>query len=575
VNAPLPRQASGITYNGSAPAATSPPPFAVSGSLFQIPQSGFSIGFWIAPREATGASDSIVPISYGIVPSSITSVTFTDSSWAVVIDEDSNVSMILSQDGKLKLSNVATPASSQSRCSIYRTLVSDVGSEVEVFRRGYFNPGHIDSMEHIAFTFNHSPDGGVSGVLKGYFNGEKVAEITVPASGFHQPMVPESRFISFMIPQTGTWAFGTARGAMNSIMSDVFYFSRPLGDEEVRYIAQNGIGPPQVDIASGVIGGYIVGLQGSDGTIGGYIVGQDEASGVIGGYCQGALASSGVIGGYITAMNIGSGKIGGYIRGTNAASGFIGGYISSREIASGIIGGWTRGAIKNVHYFDAAFAVEFFSNVDFDAKFRVDQTNTADFDAQLIVFQAEQPPDVAIIVPSATLSGTFVPWNQYFVGSGRALQGKSIVQAKFSFSDFTAPVVVSPSGNDLYPVEHVFGQSGFYIVRFSVIDSNGQHASATRIIDLASGISPVNIALSGVPTEGFAPLSVQFDQTVISTPNNVAIVAQILSFDDGQESINNDPLHIYTEPGIYRPIWIVRDSRGVIWSDSLVAGVNN
>lgn len=573
VNAPLPRQASGITYNGAAPTATSPPPFAISGSLFQIPQSGFSVGFWIAPREAVAANDAIAVLSYGVVPSVVTSAVFTDSSWAVLMDDDSNFALVLSQDGKMKLSNVATPSASQTKCAIYRTLVSDLGSDIEVFRRGYFNPGHMDSMEHIAFTYKHVD--GVSGVIKGYFNGEKVAEMTVPSSGFHQPMVPESRFISFMIPQTGTWAFGTTRGTLNSVLSDVFYFSRPIGDEEVRYIALNGIGPPSVDVASGVIGGYIQSLAGSEGTIGGYVVGLDTTSGVIGGYAQGAFASSGTIGGIMLGMNLGSGKIGGYIKGTIESSGVIGGYISSREIASGCIGAWTRGAIRNVHYFDAAFAVEFFANADFDAKFRVNQTNSADFDAQLIVFQAEQPPDVSIIVPNATLIGTSIPWNQYFVGSGRAVQGKSIVQAKFSFSDFTAPVTVTESGNNLYPVSHVFGQSGFYIVRFSVIDSNGQHASATRIIDLSAGVPPVNIALSGVPTEGFAPLSVQFSQTTISVPNNVAIIAQILTFDDGQESIITNPLHIYTEPGIYRPIWVVRDSRGVIWSDSLVAGVNN
>jgi hypothetical protein len=575
VNASIPVQASGITYVAGALGIASPPPFAISGTMFQIPQSGFSVGFWIAPRESVAASDAVVPLSYGIVPSSTTSIVFTDSSWAIEIDEDNNIVMILSQDGKMRLGNAATSSASQTKCPILRSPVGDIGPDIEVFRRGYFNPGHIDALEHIAFTFNHSPNGGVSGIVKGYLNGEKVAEATVPASGFHQPLAQETRFISFMIPQTGIWTFGTARGALNSIMSDVFYFSRPLGDEEVRYIALNGIGSPSTTTVSGAIGGYIQGLAGADGEIGGYIVGTDTASGVIGGYMPGAFASSGTIGGYISALYAPSGAIGGYISANIGASGTIGGYISSKVVCSGAIGGWERGAIRGVLYFDAMFTVEFFATADFDAKFRVDQTNSADFDAKLVVFQAEQPPDIAIIVPSSTLSGEYVPWNQYFIGSGRAVQGKSIVQAKFSFSDFTMPVLVSESGNDLYPVEHVFSQSGLYVVRFSVIDSNGQHSSATRIIDLASGVAPVNIALSGFPTAGVAPLSVAFNQVVISVPDNVAIIAQLLSFDDGQESIINNPNHIYTEPGQYRPIWVIRDSRGVIWSDSLVAGVNN
>jgi hypothetical protein len=51
VNAAMPRQASGITYNGFTftGASASPPAFAISGSRFQIPQSGFSVGFWMAP----------------------------------------------------------------------------------------------------------------------------------------------------------------------------------------------------------------------------------------------------------------------------------------------------------------------------------------------------------------------------------------------------------------------------------------------------------------------------------------------------------------------------------------------
>jgi hypothetical protein len=528
---------------------------------------------WMAPISPVNSGDASVILSYGIVPSSNTSAAFTDSSWAILGDDANNITMILSQDGKMKLSNAATPASSQTRCGINRTLISDLGPDIEIFRRGFFNPGHVSALEHIAFTYKHVD--GLSGIVKGYFNGEKVSEAIVPASGFHQPLAVESQFISFLIPQTGIWQFGTTRAAVNEVLTDVFYFSRPLGDEEIRYVAFNGIGSPTATVGSGAVGGYIQGLTGSDGTVGGWLRGYDTASGVIGGYMDGAFAGSGNIGGLMLGMNIGSGRIGGYIKGTTAASGFIGGYIASREVSSGVLGGWTRGAIRNTHYFDAAFDVEFFSFADFDAKFRVNQTGNADFDATITVFQEEQPPDVSIIVPAATLSGTAIPWYQYFVGSGRALQGKSIVQAKWNFADFTAPVVVTESGNNLYPVSHTFSQSGLYVVRFSVIDSNGQHSSATRIINLASGVSPVNIALSGSPTAGVAPMTVQFSQTTISTPNNVAIVAQLLSFDDGQDSIISNPQHIYTEPGIYRPLWLIRDSRGLIWSDSLVAGVNN
>jgi len=113
------------------------------------------------------------------------------------------------------------------------------------------------------------------------------------------------------------------------------------------------------------------------------------------------------------------------------------------------------------------------------------------------------------------------------------------------------------------------------VVRFSVIDSEGMHASATRIINLASGIDPVQITLSGIPEHGNAPLDVQFTQTQESVPAGVGIVANLLDYDDGVTTISLNTVHKYTEPGIYRPIWIVRDSRGFIWSDSLTIGINS
>lgn len=575
VNAAYAKQASGITYNGTVVTSTGPAPFAISGAAFQSPQNGFSIGFWMAQRGSVATNDASVLLSYGSVPTTINSSTFSDSSWAIVLDDDNTIKMILSQRGTMFLDHLNVPRTFQTVCGLNRTPLFEPAQDVEAYKKGLVGIGHIDALQHIAFSFTPSSDTNVSGIIRGYFNGDKVCEREVPTSGFHQPMVPESRFISFLLPQSDIWTFSNSRAALDAMITDVFYFSRPLGDEEVKYITFNGIAPPTSTIGSGQLGGFITGLEGADDNIGGYMVGYDAASGVLGGFMTGATASSGNIGGYLFSIDYASGVCGGYIVGTRSASGVMGGWLSAIDLASGVMGGWFRGAIRNVHYFDTAFTVSFYSTSDFDAKFRVNSTNSSDFDAKLVVYQEEQPPDIDIIVPNITLSGTSIPWNQYFVGSGRAVQGKSIVQAKWNFADFTAPVVVSESGNNLYPISHVFSQSGLYVVRFSVIDSNGQHSSATRIIDLASGVAPVSIALSGSPTIGVAPLTVQFSQDTVLLPNNVIIISQLISFDDGQESIINNPEHIYTEPGVYRPLWLVRDSRGLIWSDSLVAGVNN
>jgi PKD repeat protein len=223
------------------------------------------------------------------------------------------------------------------------------------------------------------------------------------------------------------------------------------------------------------------------------------------------------------------------------------------------------------------FRVRSFSSASFDAQVQVTATLAAGFDAQVIVYVSETPPQVSIVTPAATVSGTIIPWSQYFVGQAVPQHGKTIAKASFYFSDFTAPINVSASGNNLYALStnHVFGQSGIYVVRFSAIDSDGLHNSATRIIHLASGIDPVNITLSGVPDVGAAPLDVRFAQRVESAPLGVSVVANLLNFDDGQATISINPVHSYTEPGIYRPVWVIRDSRGFIFSDTLNVGVLN
>jgi PKD repeat protein len=80
------------------------------------------------------------------------------------------------------------------------------------------------------------------------------------------------------------------------------------------------------------------------------------------------------------------------------------------------------------------------------------------------------------------------------------------------------------------------------------------------------------VSLSGVPRSGPAGLIVDFETNVDIVPENVSIVSQLLSYGNGQSTISFNPTHVYTEPGTYKPIWCVRDSRGVIWCDSLEAG---
>jgi PKD repeat protein len=164
------------------------------------------------------------------------------------------------------------------------------------------------------------------------------------------------------------------------------------------------------------------------------------------------------------------------------------------------------------------------------------------------------------------------PFNQYFIGAASGLQGKTITKTRWTFGDLTPSIEVSVSGAGFYPVQHNYNTSGIYITKFEAYDSHGLHNSATRIINIASGIPTVIVTISGQPRSGNAALIVDFDTKIESTPPGVSISTQLLLFDDGQTSIAFNPTHAYTEPGIYKPIFTVRDSRGFHWSDSLEAG---
>ena len=80
------------------------------------------------------------------------------------------------------------------------------------------------------------------------------------------------------------------------------------------------------------------------------------------------------------------------------------------------------------------------------------------------------------------------------------------------------------------------------------------------------------VTLSGVPRAGEAELLVDFTTTIDTIPEGVSVATQLLNFDDGQTTISFNPTHAYTQPGTFKPVWCVRDSRGVIWCDSLEAG---
>jgi hypothetical protein len=589
-NSDLLVEASGLTYaEATIGAANLVPPFAVSGASFDQPQDGFSVGFLMAKRSSVTAADADIILAYGITGSDSVASTTVDFNrgWAIMADDDSDIKMVMSVGGGGYYDNVSNAAQSgQIVCGTFNagTIYEDLTS----FNNYLFgNPKtpRLDFWSHYCWTYDASEK-----ELKCYVNGYEVDRTATkfavdplnggPASGLNPivPVNPAVRMLTFLSHQnSGPWDFSASNLTdESSIITDVFYMSRTLTDQEVRYVAMNGIDGADGTVVSGIIGGYILGSNQASGIIGGYQRGQDTVSGIIGGFDFGAFAASGAIGGYVSGVvffnDAVSGIVGGYIHGSNLGSGFIGGYIKGADGTSGIFGGFMLGGLVANMQFDGGFTVQAFAAKDFDSQLVLRKSTTADFDAKLVIFQAETGPLVEIIIPGSTENVLSAPFNQYFIGAASGTQDKSIVQTRWTFGDLTPAVSVAESGAGFYPVQHYYAGSGFFIAKFEAIDSNGIHGSATRIINATAGIDPVIISLSGVPRSGNAALTVDFTTVVNILPPGVALTASLLNFDDGQSTITFNPTHVYTEPGTYKPIWVVRDSRGVIWSDSLEAG---
>jgi hypothetical protein len=435
-------------------------------------------------------------------------------------------------------------------------------------------------------------------------------------SGPQVPANPAARYLTFLQhTHTTPWNFDTLNiNDYDGVPTDFFYFNETLTPAQVLYIAENGIDSAVGTEGSGIIGGFVHGQDTGSGIVGGYQQGQDVGSGMVGGYFPGSIQSSGAVGGYVSGVVFGDGTIGGWVQGLDIMSGIIGGHIHGLDIGSGIIagyiqgqtvvsgllgglmfgatqasgmpggfmlgsalssgivGGYIIGGLQGLVEIDGNYTVEVMTAQDFDAQLQVLKTANSDFDARVVIFQEEIGPLVNITIPAATVSGQAPPFNQYFIAKASGQQGKTITSTKWTFGDLTPAVSVAESGAGCYPVQHRYATSGFYIAKFEAVDSAGQHGSDTVLIHAASGIDPVLISLSGVPRSGNAALVIDFTTTVDILPPGVSVITSLLDYDDGQTTSAFNPTHTYSEPGVYHPIWCVRDSRGFLWCDSLEAG---
>jgi hypothetical protein len=606
-NGSLQVKCSGITYDQNPFAAAfaniAVPPFIASGTQFKNLNQGFSVGFWYCQKELKPALNSVKYImGWGMGPETATATGDVKASWSIVVDDANNIKMVLSKDGRMYLDAGSNAAKAGSvECGVFNTADFE-NNEIENYRSGgTYGPGNPSSWNHYAWTYNEE-----SAIC--YFNGTKVDEkyvgpINVPVE-LANPNDLNGRLISFFMPQISPWQWRTTIADYDGILTDVFISSGIFKPEEIRYIAYNGIDDvPKIEV-SGIFGGYTYGIDLGSGIIGSYLRGLDNLSGIFANYLMGVYEVSGILGGYIDGLNVNnlsgilsnyilgsqsiSGILGSFAYGLDTASGVAAGYSLGLDSSSGIIGAFSIGGLQAKVEFDASFNVMAQGSKSFDSLAHVYKQTSTDFDALAYIYQDELPPFVKIIVPHKNVSGLAPIFNQHFVGFASGRQGKSINRTRWYFGDLTPAVVGTISGTTgtstiqgysypldyLYPVNHTYAQSGFFIAKFEAVDSDGIMSSDSVIINAASGIDPVYVTISGVPLAGYEDLTVNFSTKIERVPANVSIITQLVDFGDGKTSIINNPVHTYIEPGQFKPTIIIRDSRGIIWSDGIDAGID-
>lgn len=351
------------------------------------------------------------------------------------------------------------------------------------------------------------------------------------------------------------------------------------------YTTNSGFLRPASPITSGEIGGYLNGIPipTSSGYIGGYLSGIPlYSSGYIGGYLFGVYNNSGLIGGYLNGITLEtpySGLIGGYLRGLTSGNDLIGGYIRGQlptQQQSGIIGGYMAGVedISLNATFYAFFNVIGRDKKEFDAAATIFKEAKAEFDARAVVYIDERYPTATIINPSIDQSGNSTPITYQFEATASGLDNKQIVFTQWFFSDIpiTSGSIISNSGT--YQTSHTFSKSGLFDVIFIAIDDKGLVTSDRRKINTASGLTLPTITLTATTQSGVAPLSVGFSGVINTAPS--PIKDKFIYFGDNTMSVSTDSIYkLYIVPGIYIPIFRVRDGRGIIVTDSLVVGVDN
>ncbi|MGA2541331.1 MAG: choice-of-anchor tandem repeat GloVer-containing protein [Verrucomicrobiota bacterium] len=149
-----------------------------------------------------------------------------------------------------------------------------------------------------------------------------------------------------------------------------------------------------------------------------------------------------------------------------------------------------------------------------------------------------------------------VPLSVYFTFPAVDSADNSIVSWKWDFGDGTSFVDRSP--DQPVSLNHIYTNIKTFSPKLTVTNVWGTMISSNgpKVV-----VSPPPIFFTARPTNGLAPLPVQFNGPGMDSQTNT-ITNWNWSFGDGSTSTAQNPSHLYASPGVFSPALLVTNKKG-------------
>ena len=171
-----------------------------------------------------------------------------------------------------------------------------------------------------------------------------------------------------------------------------------------------------------------------------------------------------------------------------------------------------------------------------------------------VTFNVAAPNVPATVVASGTPTESRAPFTVNFSSAGSNDADGTIVSYLWDFGDG------SPTSSDANP-SHLYSTVGTYTATLTLTDSDGATSTGTVTIVSNPNFAPT-AAATATPSVGRAPLTVAFDSSGSTDPDD-SVASVSWDFGDGSPvSTEAAPTHVYTAIGTYTATLTVTDEYG-------------